>query len=83
MFHHNPKDEKRMADENTLFNVIVKAEIKTTDGSPFASEIIEYSDMAYDDVMDVESCWDAFHRSLVQLGPKKAKQKKDKKEKKR
>jgi len=59
-----PSQEKR-------FNVTIKAEVVTTDGQPFADTVINYHDMSYPSLVEVEQVWKKLHDELVALGPKK------------
>lgn len=63
-----------MASEDKRFKVTLRAEIVTDDGQPFADETIQYHNIGYGSVVQLEQVWSELHQSLAALGQARVKQ---------
>lgn len=57
------------------YEVRIDAKITTTDGKPFCDNYLEYHNLSYKSLVELEKRWADFYQSLADLGVSKAKEK--------
>lgn len=57
------------------YNVKIEAKITTTNGDPFCDNFLEYHNLGYTSLVELEKRWADFYESLADLGISKAKEK--------